>query len=1281
MSVSAMSRQAMNTYRHTTWYHTGLLLILLNILFAVQSEGQCKMSNGMTRPSFYNIVVLMDNTFVNNFGSGQAAKDYAVPRVNAAVAALNYLFNPPPPNYELNFQVVFFPKNVIIPNYNTLPSVWGEQIKNSFESQYPCIKADCILVLTQAFSSGGGHGNNGVAMVSDLGVATWRVAHEIGHNLGFKHPTPACSATCNPLTFMCSGSTIKFNDCDNVLLATYTQDGIFSQIACQGCHCDTWADISPVYPEGFNCSTQAASVSASTNQPYLTTACIPDRSVSMLTVTVNGGPNGVSGGILKIGYPNTIYDWASTTGLDFNSTNVPTNPLVDPDNQLTLGPNGTNPPINLAPNESKTFHTVLTYNPDNGDPATSPPLEITVRFSYDNTTKTAFIRPKRFANLSGAGQTFPATEPARITGDVTLAGITPVLTPLILVDPGVKIIIPNTATLSTDLYHPVKIEGCESMWKGIQVSTGGTLDLNNTTISDAQFAINANKGSKVIVKNTMFLNNDYGIYTNSTGSGGYDLTLLSNQFMTTSTGLKPTYTGQTPVPSIKGYVGVYLNNATAGVNIDSDPGSSSSNLFSNLKFGVLSYNSALNIKNTAFEHIETVSKGTGYDAQPPVTGHAVYASGGTLNLQGGINSSSPPVSFKNCLNGVTGSATDLSVQGCKMDEVENGIVFVGEAANTFKATWNEISSKNSGIFAAMPNNIQPALIENNTVNLMPGAYYYGIGISAYGATGSGAAQYKLNTNTVYLKNGTTGIHLGSVSNTTASGNTVNLLSEADQYGIRTDGGEKITVNCNNINGDNAPSNSALSRGIYAIHASKSDFICNTTDKTADGLHFEGVLVGKEKAGVAGNTMSNNATGLLLGAGAVIGKQTNQGNLWTAGGGGVTVARHLTPSAAPQSLFTVDAGENPDFIPTIVNPNNFFIDVSDPFQSFICALANCALPDPGGDLGLYKEIAKGQLTGSAYTDVNNWLAQRRLYERIIKDGNPAAGDADIANFITNAQNSDMSGYAAVQVGLRNNFGVSAPSADTLSRQINEVFVLLNNLGNLEQQIAAETDSVQKVNLAGQRQAVLGLISNIHNSKDGIRSTIKSNHDAVAAVLLQQNNSLSPTNVFQQNEQRVNRLLLTYIAGEYAPLDSVSLNILKEIAAQCPLSGGEAVLRARALLRLLNPAIIGNYNDIALCGAVNPRQEKNTSLQGNVWVNLYPNPVSSGMLNLVYQMPDKRDDYRITVVNMLGTQVLDIPLDGQDGAKQMNVEALQNGIYCYMVRTNEKTLLTGKFVVLH
>ena len=108
---------------------------------------------------------------------------------------------------------------------------------------------------------------------------------------------------------------------------------------------------------------------------------------------------------------------------------------------------------------------------------------------------------------------------------------------------------------------------------------------------------------------------------------------------------------------------------------------------------------------------------------------------------------------------------------------------------------------------------------------------------------------------------------------------------------------------------------------------------------------------------------------------------------------------------------------------------------------------------------------------------------------------------------------------------------------------------------------------------------------------------------------------------------------------------------------------------------------NYNDIALCGAVNPRQEKNTSLQGNIWVNLYPNPVSTGMLNLVYQMPDKRDDYRVTVVNMLGTQVLDIPLDGQDGAKQVNVEALQNGIYCYMVRTNEKTLLTGKFVVLH
>jgi hypothetical protein len=254
--------------------------------------------------------------------------------------------------------------------------------------------------------------------------------------------------------------------------------------------------------------------------------------------------------------------------------------------------------------------------------------------------------------------------------------------------------------------------------------------------------------------------------------------------------------------------------------------------------------------------------------------------------------------------------------------------------------------------------------------------------------------------------------------------------------------------------------------------------------------------------------------------------------------------------------------------------------------------------------------KGELGGTSYQAANQWLSQRRFYELVAEEGNPYPGNSDVSTFLSQSQTNGLSGYANVQIGIRQ----------------------------------------------------LGALS------EGARAT-------AAASLLAMNGNLTGSAPYQVNEKTVNNVFLQTVALDNPIFTPAQTALLTSVATQCPLSGGEAVLRARALLNLnFETPIV--YND-AICNGQRPSGERNeTGIAKGVTLKIYPNPASD-RLNLEYSKLENTGDIQLALYDTFGRVVREVALTNKEGKVQLDVQTLPEGIYWYVL----PGILTGKVILQH
>ena len=215
------------------------------------------------------------------------------------------------------------------------------------------------------------------------------------------------------------------------------------------------------------------------------------------------------------------------------------------------------------------------------------------------------------------------------------------------------------------------------------------------------------------------------------------------------------------------------------------------------------------------------------------------------------------------------------------------------------------------------------------------------------------------------------------------------------------------------------------------------------------------------------------------------------------------------------------------------------------------------------------------------------------------------------------------------------------------------------------------------LAAQRNSTKQGLVNINTQRESKLNTIANTRLSLANSMLSQNNSLSGTGDYRTNEKTVNSIYLQTVAVGNNTFSTTQLSTLQSIAAQCPLSGGEAVLRARDILALAQGTSLF-YNNANTCGnGARPSRDRTEQADLGDFVQVRPNPASES-ITIRYVLSGEAE-HQLILANIIGEVVGTFLLNGKEGEITVFIGNLPPGIYWYSLTGGVALPESGRLII--
>jgi hypothetical protein len=178
------------------------------------------------------------------------------------------------------------------------------------------------------------------------------------------------------------------------------------------------------------------------------------------------------------------------------------------------------------------------------------------------------------------------------------------------------------------------------------------------------------------------------------------------------------------------------------------------------------------------------------------------------------------------------------------------------------------------------------------------------------------------------------------------------------------------------------------------------------------------------------------------------------------------------------------------------------------------------------------------------------------------------------------------------------------------------------------------------------------------------------------LISDNAAIPASYIFDFNEQTVNDIFLNTIASGIYTFDSLQQATLDSIAYQCPLTGGMAVFRARAILEGLTGEA---FDDEVLCaegqqGLMTPPGVNTIPFKTIV---AYPNPAQNAVTVRFAHKIDRGQ--QMALLSPLGQTIRVYDLPEGDIQFNMDISGMPQGIYYLKVFGNGQETEIIKLVV--
>lgn len=872
---------------------------------------------------------------------------------------------------------------------------------------------------------------------------------------------------------------------------------------------------------------------------------------------------------------------------------------------------------------------------------------------------------------------------------------------------------------------------------------GVRLNYESIQISDAVIGIALNKPAYFSMEKVNFDKNFIGVYIKNYSqyynpfigyySGLTECNFNCTDFLSLTTGNEMISFDGFNIPELNSwaYAGLVLEGVSLNIGDYIEEGGYMipdldllPNTFEKLSNGIIVKNCAnINIKNSTFKDMKEDSPnisginniGDGFGIWATGTGSEM------LNING-LGVPSTVSTFEACDVGIYSRDVNLTIgddalnigsQHVKMVDVNTGIEIEMGGNNSINISGNNISANEKGILLNNP--IQPNLnIQNNYIevglsNNSPNTALVGLDLQM--VMGNETVDVTIVNNDIHIFGGATidgdshyGIRSSASNDIDIVENTITIenngnVGENGRVGMYIRASDNILIACNSISGVATNSfTNGNSKGIWVQNTSNSDYSCNTFEQMDRGISFE---MGCSNTQILANYFDVFKYGIELGdvedeLPGVFGVQERNGNTWTEDTE-VAASYNVDPNNVLNSLtlnrFVIQessvCGDGiPDYFPSCLNtiqvtygnPLTWFTLEAGSFDECTISGNTCNYPTPfltPGNTELDDAIINEQVFSDIYNAELNWQLQRTLFQKL-NANNDLLSDANNNSFYNEKIGEAVGQLVQVNDNVNNVFELVDGVATSLQQWRDQTQTLNNEIINIDQALA-NSSGQDSIDLTNQKAGLLADLQGVIAYHRSAVMDIRQQQFSSISNAIAPNDVISPTHLYESNEQVVNDIWASTVALGNKDFTSNQVLQLVDIGRQCFIDGGYIpVSKARAMLLLIGLEVTDDGCDKSKIRDGNERNYNN--IRKNNKFQIFPNPTRDD-LELKYQFENLESSHQVFIFDITGKRLSKYSLKNQSGILQINTDKFATGMYWLSIVEDQsgKNIYSEKIII--
>ena len=325
--------------------------------------------------------------------------------------------------------------------------------------------------------------------------------------------------------------------------------------------------------------------------------------------------------------------------------------------------------------------------------------------------------------------------------------------------------------------------------------------------------------------------------------------------------------------------------------------------------------------------------------------------------------------------------------------------------------------------------------------------------------------------------------------------------------------------------------------------------------------------------------------------------------------------------------------------------------------------------------LSQKPADGSFESPEFEDALKWTGQRHLYYRLLKKGEEALESWE-EDFLEEYESTTVEDFSLVDTTLNTAFTLGEHTTAALDSVQSEMESKLDSLHWVDWQFnfGIEIDTAA---LLAKHQGLLDSLSYLRQQGEDQMEAIQLYREDFLEQAETDNTAISASEVFEVNEQDVNALFLETVAIGVDTFTEAQITALWAFANQCPLSGGDAVFKARSLYSLIDPLV--KYEDEELCSS-EPEERPAVIHQPEILSSfqLIPNPAKDELSVRLLEPLGKGGFF--SAFNLRGQVQLEKQLEVGKAVFLIDTSQLPAGIYYCTIRGHGISLEPQKLIII-